>query len=273
VRHISAQDVRVTFMADAAFGSRKVQSLDRALDVLQCLADGPKRISEIARETASSKAAVHHILATLEGRRMVTRERDSFRYRLSWGLYELGSAVLRHTGLDTVVDPHLSDLAETIGETTLFAIEEDNSALVLLRGESTTSFLVANNAPGRRIPLHATASGKVLLAHHPTLMNHLTEPLRAFTTNTITERHKLSAGLSSVRRRGFATCWEEHELALSSIGVPVFGRDNVIVGALTVAAPSGRLNRRTYRKYLDPLLQTRDAIHTELGAPPSAVNI
>jgi DNA-binding IclR family transcriptional regulator len=260
-------------MADAVLGSRKVQSLERALDVLQCLADGPKRISEITRETGSSKAAVHHILATLEGRRMVARERDSFRYRLSWGLYELGSAVLRHTGLDIVVDPHLSDLAEKLGETTLFAVEEDNSALVLLRGESTSSFLVANNAPGRRIPLHATASGKILLTYHPTLINHLPEPLRGYTVNTVTEPHKLKAALTSVRRKGFATCWEEHEQALSSIAVPVFGRDHGIVGALTVAAPSGRLNRRTYRNYLDPLLAARDAIHTELGAPPGAVGL
>jgi DNA-binding IclR family transcriptional regulator len=260
-------------MAEAVIGSRKVQSLERALDVLQCLCDGPKRISEIARETESSKAAVHHILATLEARRMVARERDSFRYRLSWGLYELGSAVLRHTGLDTVVDPHLSDLAEALGETTLFAVEEDNSALVLLRGESTSSFLVANNAPGRRIPLHATASGKVLLTYHPTLINHLPAPLRGFTANTVTEPHKLTTALTSVRRRGFATCWEEHELALSSIAVPVFGRDTSIVGALTVAAPTGRLNRRTYRKYLDPLIAARDAIHTELGSPPAAVSI
>lgn len=263
----------MTLMADAVIGSRKVQSLERALDVLQCLAEGPKRISDIARETATSKAAVHHILATLEGRRMVARERESFRYRLSWGLYELGSAVLRHTGLDAVVDPHLSDLAESLGETTLFAVEEDGSALVLLRGESTSSFLVANNAPGRRIPLHATASGKILLSYHPTLINHLPEPMRAFTDNTLVDRRKLNAALASVRRRGFATCWEEHELALSSIAAPVFDRDNCIVGALTVAAPSGRLNRRTYRNYLGQLLAARDAIHIELGAPPIALSV
>ena len=90
--------------------SRKIQSLERALDVLQALQRGPRRVSELATDTGSSKATVHHILATLEGRRIVAREPGSFRYRLGWGAYELGASVTHESGFDIFV-PQLNQPA------------------------------------------------------------------------------------------------------------------------------------------------------------------
>jgi len=248
-------------------GSRKIQSLERALDVLEALQRGPRRISDLARDTGSSKATVHHILATLEDRRIVVREPGSFRYQLSWGIYELGAGVVHGTGYNSVIPPLISELAEEIGETTLFAIEEHGEALVLYRGECTTSVLVANNIPGRRIPMHATASGKTLLAHSPHLLRRLATTLPAYTPKTAITRQAVERQLQAVRRRGYATCWEEHEISLNSIAVPVFGVAGVLAGALTIAAPSGRLNQRTYKQYLTPLAETARRIHEHVDLP------
>jgi IclR family transcriptional regulator, acetate operon repressor len=249
-------------------GSRRVQSVDRAFDVLDVLASGPQRISDIAEATGTSKAAVHHILATLEARRIVAQERDSFRYRLAWGIYELGAKVLRDAGLNTLVAPSLSALAEAVGETTLFNVEDSGSSLVLMRGESKTSTLVANNAPGKRVPLHATASGKVMLAFKPSVLETLPEDLPRFTPRTIVSRHALAAQVERVRQRGYATSWDEHEVALSSLAVPLFDRNADFMGSLTIAAPSGRLNRRSFRTQLQALLSARDEIHALTGGSP-----
>lgn len=248
-------------------GSRKIQSLERALDVLDALQRGPRRVSDLARDTGSSKATVHHILATLEDRRIVIREPGSFRYQLSWGIYELGAGVVHGTGYNSVIPPLISELAEEIGETTLFAIEESGEALVLYRGECTRSVLVANNIPGRRIPMHATASGKTLLAYSPQLFARLARTLPAYTAKTAITHEAVQRQLKVVRRRGYATCWEEHEISLNSIAVPVFGVAGVLAGALTIAGPSGRLNQRTYKQYLTPLAETARRIHEHVDLP------
>jgi IclR family acetate operon transcriptional repressor len=258
-------------MTATPMGPRRVQSVDRAFDVLNCLADGPKRISDLAAATNSSKATVHHILATLEARRIVTQERDSFRYRLAWGLYELGTKVLRDAGLNSLIAPSLSALAERVGETTLFSVEEGGSALVLMRGESTTSTLVANNAPGRRVPLHATATGKVILAFKPGAFDSLSATLRKFTDHTVTSHEALEKQVAHVRQRGFSTCWDEHEMSLSSIGVPVLDRHGDLIGAVTIAAPSGRMNRQNYGPYLDSLRICQQEIHDQTGGSSSLV--
>ena len=250
-------------------GSRRVQAVDRAFDVLNCLAEGPQRISDIAKATNSSKATVHHILATLEARRIVARAHDSFRYRLAWGLYELGTKVLRDAGLNSLIAPSLSALAEKVGETTLFNIEDNGTSLVLMRGESTTSSLVANNAPGKRVPLHATASGKVMLAFKPGAFEALPASPRQFTDHTVTTRSALQRQIAHVRERGFATCWDEHEIALSSISVPVLNGHGEFIGAVTIAGPSGRLNRHNYRTYLDALRLTQREIHDQTGGTSS----
>ena len=252
-------------MATVPVGSRRVQSVDRAFDVLDCLARGPQRISDIAEATGSSKATVHHILATLEARRIVVQEHDSFRYRLAWGLYELGSKVLRDAGLNSMIAPSLSALAERIGESTLYQIEDSGSALVLMRGESTSSTLVANNEPGKRVALHATASGKVILAFKEGAVASLPSTLRPFTPHTVVTRNELQKQIDQTRRRGFGTAWDEHEMSLSSLSVPIFDRHDEFMGALTIAAPSGRLSKRNYQHYLDELRVTQAEIHEQTG--------
>jgi DNA-binding IclR family transcriptional regulator len=226
-------------------------------------------VSELAKDTGSSKATVHHILATLEGRRIVAREPGSFRYRLGWGAYELGASVTHESGFDIFVPQLISQLATDLGETTLFSIEEGGEVLVLYRGESTSSVLGVNNIPGHRLPMHATASGKTLLAFSPRLVARLSPSLAAYTPKTTISRPEVERQLRLIRERGYATCWEEHEIALNSIAVPVFGGSDSILGVLTVAGPSGRMNQRTYRRYLEPLTRTAGLIEEHLRVPTS----
>lgn len=252
--------------------SRKIQSLERALDVLQALQRGPRRISELAKDTGSSKATVHHILATLEGRRIVTRELGSFRYRLGWGAYELGASVAHQTGMDAFVPQLISQLADKVGETALFSIEESGEVLVLYRGTSTSSVLGVNSIPGHRLPMHATATGKALLAYSPHLVSRLAVSLAAYTPKTTTSRHDLELQLRLIRQRGYATCWEEHEITLNSIAVPVFGPSDAILGVIAVVGPSCRMNPRTCRHYLGPLNETVRQVQDNLGDPPRQTN-
>src|SRR5690348_5012027 len=164
--------------------ARRIKAVDNAIDVLEVMgaAGRPMGVSEIARQAQLSKAAVHHLLATLETRRFVMRDTDSTSWKLSWALYELGSNVVRDVDLSRIARPYLDKLAVQTGESVLLGILDGDSVLYLDRGEAPMGLQMRANA-GRRGPLHATASGKVLLAFatDATLFDRLlSEPLTQF---------------------------------------------------------------------------------------------
>ncbi|MEU3980895.1 IclR family transcriptional regulator [Streptomyces sp. NPDC026672] len=261
-----------TMAATAANASRRVKAVDHAVDVLQAIARAshPVGVSDLARRTGLSKASVHHLLATLESRRLVMRDEETARYRLGWGLYELGTGVVRDVDLSRVARPFLDKLAVQTGESVLLGILDDDSVLYLDRGEPPAGLRMVANA-GRRGPLHATASGKALLAFaaDPELVERvLSEPQHRYTKTTIVEPARLRQELAQVRQQGYATCWQEREVGLCSLAVTLRDYTGAVVGALTVAGPATRLTSRTISGHLTPLRAARQAIETRLGARP-----
>ncbi|MET9734902.1 IclR family transcriptional regulator [Streptomyces sp. NPDC006458] len=263
-----------TTAAGAATTSRRVRAVDHAVDVLQAIARAahPVGVSDLARRTGLSKATVHHLLATLESRRLVMRDEETTRYRLGWGLYELGANVVRDVDLSRVARPYLDKLAVQTGESVLLGILNDESVLYLDRGEPPHGLRMVANA-GRRGPLHATASGKALLAFAADcelVEKILSEPQHRYTKTTITDPAQLRQELAQVRQQGYATCWQEREVGLCSVAVTLRDYTGAVVGALTVAGPATRLTSRNLSSHLTPLQAARHAIETRLGAQPES---
>ncbi|GAA3929729.1 IclR family transcriptional regulator [Microbacterium soli] len=254
--------------------SRRVRSVDHAIDVMQVIAAAPRGLglADIAGRSGMSKAAVYHLLATLETRRFVTRDPVTGAYRLDWGLYELGSSVANSVEVTRVARHYLDGLASETSEFVLLGILDEDSVLYLDRGEAPSPFRVTANT-GRRFPLHATASGKVLLAFgaDPVFYDRvLHERLPALTSATITDPELLRHELDRSRRRGFATCWQEGEVGLCSVAMPVHDYRGRAVAALTIVGMSTRLNQQTVQQHLPPLTAAVHAIEERLGYQPTA---
>lgn len=253
----------------AAPRSRRVQAVDHAIDILQTLAEQPYGVSlsDISAQVGLSKATVHHLLATMADRRLVSRVSDGTQYRLNWGLYELGAAVLRGIDVTRIARNYLDQLAAQTGESALLGILDEDSVLYLDRGDPHGSFRMVANA-GRRSPLYSTASGKVLLAFAPdrSLFNRMVDAgLEKLTASTIVDPRELRETLAEVRQRGYATCWQEREVGLSSVAVPLRDYTGAVVASLALAGPASRLNTRTLKQHLIPLQQMGNAIGARLG--------
>jgi DNA-binding IclR family transcriptional regulator len=249
-------------------GPRRVQAVDHAVDVLECLARAGTAVgvSDIARQTGLSKATAHHLLATLEARRLVMREAPSASYRLGWSLYELGSAVARSVDLSRVARPFLDRLALETGESVLLGILDEDSVLYLDRANAPSGFHMVATA-GRRSPLHSTASGKLLLAFaaDDLVDLYLSRPLQRFTQDTLTDPETLRAQLVQIRDEGHATCWQERELGLCSVSVGVRNHTGETVACLTLAGPVGRLTPENVDSHLVPLRHAASEIEAQLG--------
>lgn len=255
--------------SEANSRSRRVKAVDHAIDVLQILGTVERGlgVSDIARRSGMSKTAVYHLLCTLETRRFVARDPDTGSYRLDWALYELGSNVVHSVELTRIARHYLDHLATQTAEFVLLGILDDESVLYLDRGEATSNFRVTANT-GRRFPLHCTATGKVLLAFSTD--NELVErtlrgPMSKMTDDTITDPQKMRREIAQVRRSGYATCWQEGEVGLSSIAVPVHDHRGRVLAALAIVGVSARLNDATAQQHLVPLRSTVRGIESRLG--------
>lgn len=250
-------------------GPRHVQAVEHAVDVLEYMAmlGSGTRVSEISRHTGLSKATVHHLLGTLAKRGLVIHDAQTALYRLGWSLYELGSAVVRDIDVSRIARPFLDHLAARTAESTLLGILDDDSVLYLDRGTPPTAFpMVA--AAGRRGPLHATASGKLLLAFadRSLIDLELAKPLQKFTNTTVTDPKVLRRQLAQVRAMGYATCWQESEVGLCSVAVPLRDYTGDVVASLALVGPAGRLAPRNVQTHLVALREVATDIATRLGA-------
>ena len=143
---------------------RPVKSIGRAMSLLDALAENPSGlgVSELAAAAGFSKTATYNLITTLESGGLIRRDGDN-RYQLGWRLLELGEIVRRHSTVGELARPHLIELAERVGETTLIAILDGDTTFCLELAESRRS--EAALAPGRRASVDANAAGAVLVAH------------------------------------------------------------------------------------------------------------
>lgn len=254
---------------------RRVKAVDHVIDVLEALNanNGACGVSYIARQTGLAKATVHHLLKTLETRGYVAKDLDTSHYRLSWRLYELGSAVVRDLRLEQISDPYLGVLASQTGETVLLSILEDDSLLYIDSADAPHSLRLEARA-GTRAPLHATASGKIHLAYNDDkdlFTRIIKKGLPRWTPTTIIDTDLLRKDIANTRKQGYALCWEEREVGLSSVAVPLRDYTGKTVAVLAIAGSISRLNRKTYKQHLQALQEIRRLIETELGADKAAI--
>lgn len=218
-----------------------VKSADRTLDVLELLSatDTPLTLSGMSRRLDAPKSSLHKLLATMARRGWVEVE-DS-----GHPLYRIGLRALlagtRYVDVDQVVrfaNPILSALTEELQEASHLG-RLDGADVVYLAKRESPQPLRMYSAVGRRIPAHASAMGKALLAQldWDAVDDLLPRQLKPLTEATITDRPRLRKELELIRSQGFATDDEETSELMRAVAIalPVAGN------AISVSAPTLRL--------------------------------
>ncbi len=237
------EDIPGASGASGSSGSGPVQSVDRAVAILEILArDGEAGVTEVARELDVHKSTASRLLAALDRRELVTQDTARGKFRLGVGIVRLAGAASRKLDVVQESRPVCRALAQEVGETVNLAILSGRDALYLDQVAGPAA-LSPHNWAGQRIPLHATSDGKVLLAYLPEgeLTACLAPPLARFTNRTITDLAEFGELLAEVRRRGFATAVEELEAGLTAIAVPVRNAEGNVIASISASGPSFRI--------------------------------
>jgi DNA-binding IclR family transcriptional regulator len=230
--------------APAAEAGATVQSVDRALSILELLArDGEAGVTEIAGELGVHKSTAFRLLATLEAHRLVEQDGDRGRYRLGVGNLRLAGATTARLDLVTEARPVCRQLAADTGETVNITVRSETSALYLDQ-VAGSSALQSHNWVGQHIPLHATSNGKVLLSElsEAELKAALRE-LPRFTDRTITTRPRFREELATVRDHGYALAIDELEVGLTAAAAPIRSAHGDIIASMSISGPTFRLDQ------------------------------
>ncbi|MCA1780783.1 MAG: IclR family transcriptional regulator [Intrasporangiaceae bacterium] len=230
-----------------------VQSVDRALEILEVLADtrGTLGVTEVARAVGLPAGTAHRILVAL-GQRGWVRQDPGRRYGVGPAAMRLGDAAYREVA--AVSAPALRAAVEATGETANLAVLEGDQMVYVAQSPSPHTLRIFAEV-GRRVPLHSTAVGKVALAglDADRAMALLAGRERvARTPHTLTDPEDLDRELGVVREQGFALDDEEQELGVRCVAVPVdVGGVRL---ALSVSGPTERMTPEVARS-LVPALQ------------------
>ncbi|MBK1787655.1 IclR family transcriptional regulator [Prauserella cavernicola] len=238
------------------------QTVDRALSILTLLAQrGPSSVTELARELGVHKSTTTRLLSALEKFRFVEQDGNRGKFRLGFGIVRLAGATAAQLDIAREGRPVCARLAAELQGTISLSVLEGGGATAVAQEPSTE-----RNWIGLRMPLHATATGKVLLASlgFEELSGTLERPRQRFTAKTVTASGALLADLNRVRDRGWAATIGELETGLNSVAVPVRAPGGRIAGALSVSAPEEHLGPDDFKDIARVLTQAADEILTRL---------
>jgi DNA-binding IclR family transcriptional regulator len=228
----------------AGVNGGRVQSVQRAVALLQAIADAPdpQTAPDLAERCELNRSTAWRILATLEDEGLVDRDPVSNRYSIGPALARLAAAGTE--ALPRAARPHLEELSRRAGETVSLAVPRGVQLVYV--DQVQAPHVMSADWLGRAVPLHATSTGKALLAWLPDaeLEAALAQPRTRFTDTTITDQAELHEELSRVRRRGYAVSRGELEAALWGVSAPLLDRRGRAIAVVSVWGAEGRLRAK-----------------------------
>lgn len=241
-------------------GKSTVRAVDRALDILLCFTSKTDwAMTEIAEHVGLHKSTVHRMLATLEEKGFIERDRATDRYHLGLKVWELSANLSRTDDQATIWLPEMVRLRDQLGETVSIYVRDGSERIRMQAVQSNQP--VRRVAPvGVRLPLYAGASSKVLIAYsEPAVRDGI---LQSPTWLTSIDRKQYEQQLQEVLAQGYATSFEEREEGAAALSAPIFDRFGGLAAALSVSGPASRLTMETMRQYAPVMMEAAKRMGT-----------
>jgi DNA-binding IclR family transcriptional regulator len=247
----------------------RVQSVERAIDVMLGLVAGPRTLTEVCRQTGLSKGTAFRLLASLGHQGVVVKDgTPNAVYMLGPGLLRLVQGVMQGLGsVGAVARPAALELWRQTEETVILHVRVGFDRVCVEEIPSPHPIRYTAGV-GSVAPLHVGSAGKVLLgALEPDELDRLMPflPLARITEHTVTDLRTLRRQVAAVRRRGWAISAGERVIGAAAISVPVRSGDG-LAAALSVLGPITRLPRKRLDELAGKLQATAAEIEEALAS-------
>ena len=248
--------------------SQSVRAVERALDILLCFTrEEPTRsLTQIAESIHMSKTTVHRLLATLESKRFITRDKVTGFYRLGFRFIEMASLVLQDVDLHRWAHPYLKTLSEECGETVDLSILDGSHVIYLDVIESPQRVKLAA-AIGQRLPALFTASGKALLAFLPNeqVRTVIDKNLAENADRKVVSIPDIFEDLRFTAERGYAIAEQEYEQDINAVAAPILDANNHPIASIAIVGPSFRFTKDRLPALGESIRKMNQVIADEVG--------
>lgn len=206
-------------------------------------APGEATVTALAARTGLTRTTASRLLATLEAHGLLDRDPGSDRYVLGFELARLGRLADPDRALVRRSAPIMEALAASCGESVTLSVPTDEGDVAFVHQVNGPRLIGGRWWVGERFPLHASSSGKLLMAEasREELAAALPATLPEVAAATITTRAALLAELDQVRQQGHAFTLEELEAGLVGMSVPIRDGQGILLAMLSVSGPAYRL--------------------------------
>ncbi|MER7477241.1 IclR family transcriptional regulator [Streptomyces sp. NPDC126510] len=253
-------------------GVREVKSAARTVELLELLAargDRPARLQELAGELGVPRSSMYALLQTLISRGWVRTDITGSLYGIGIHALLTGTSYLDSDPRVRAVRPYLDEASEALGET-IHMGRLDGRDVAYLATRESHEYLRTISRVGRRLPAHAGALGKALLAERPD--GELPEgPYEALTPNSHTSRGSLAADLARIRSRGWSVDREEGVPGIVGFGFAL-RYDTPAQDAISCSVPVARLTPEHEERIVAVMREVRAKAEVAVPAGPGAVH-
>jgi len=252
--------------------SRTIQSVDRALDVLEALAESGEELPlrEVAARTDLNVSTCHHLLATLVKRGYAGRSRLGRLYFIGNKVLELSNRRSSQFNIVEMAMPELRRLNQEIDEVVYLSAMQGYELVTLAKLDSSHPIQVRVNTTSESTAAHATATGKAILAWLPEveIAKVIAENgLRRYTDRTITNIEDLMEELRHVRRNGYASDNEEFQPGVVCVGSAVRDHHGAVIAAVSSSVPEMRATGELVEKIRVAVRSCARELSVQLGSP------
>ncbi len=224
------------------------------------------RVGELAEELGFSKSTVSRLIQTLVEEEFLAEDEEEPGYRLGSALLYLGGNYINDSELYNEVSPVLNKLVLETGESAHIAVKNKKKVLYLNK-QIGPYYSEIQTLTGSVNPVHATSSGKVLLAYSPedVIEEIINGDLEAYTEHTLTNPIRIRKELEEVRKQGYATSIEELAPGNYSIAAPVFNYEGEIMCAIAIVGPVSRLTKDKFNRFKRLIVRSAQEASERLG--------
>lgn len=221
-------------------------TVNKAIDILDVflLKEGRLSLTEISAASGLNAATAYRLLSTLVRRGYLAQPEKKGPYSLGLKMLDFSYAIRRNLKFLDLAYVSLSKLTKEYNQSTYLAALDADMALVIDE-VGVTEDLRINSPVGKRLPLHCTACGKVLLAAlsaEERAAYYRRKPLKAVTSHTVTNKATLEAELAKVRADGVAFDGEEYRMGLWIAAAPVYDGARTVIAAAGIMVPMSDVN-------------------------------
>jgi len=247
-------------------GNNPLGTLEKCVQILSLFADSPVlQVSEIAEKMGQPRSTAYRYVAALKANHLVEEADTGPGYRLGPKILELAASMSRRP-LRDVAKPYLERIGRETGETIILHGFRDQVGVCLEKVDGNQTLRVSYDR-GDIHPLHASATGKAILAHldrkeQKRIIKEV--GLEAFTPTTITDPDILEKELEAIRELGFSESHGEAIEGTRGIAAPIFSFSGRVVASIGASVPEHRGKGDDRKLLIQWLTEAADQITQEL---------